>query len=54
MVEIVIEKPVSPNAGDRGAEDPSHPEQSHQTLAESDVAEAGERGQDKQADTKPD
>ncbi len=37
-----------------GAEDRSHPEQSHQTLAESDAAEAGERDQDKQADAKPD
>jgi hypothetical protein len=53
MVEIVIEKPVSPNAGDRGAEDRGHPGQRHQALIESDAAEAGKGDQDKQADAKP-
>ena len=54
MVEIVIEKPLPPDAGDHGAEDRSHPEQRQQTLIQADAAEAGEGDQDEQADSKPD
>jgi hypothetical protein len=53
-VEIVIEKPLLPNAGDHGAENRGHPEQRHQALIQSDAAEAGEGDQDEQADSKPD
>ena len=53
MVEIVIEKPLPPDAGDHGAEDRSHPEQRQQTLIQADAAEAGEGDQDEQADSKP-
>jgi hypothetical protein len=54
MVEIVIQKPLSPNAGDDGAEHRGHPEQRHQALIQSDAAEASEGDKDEQADSKLD